>query len=467
MANTILVPLDGSELGEKALPWAMYLAQRQRLSLTLVRAIPWPEFPMSEFGGYISPETYDRLVQADHATADEYLARKQTELGKTGLTVSTVMRDGSAAEAIHDVADELGAYAVVMASHGHGGVKRLVLGSVAERLLEQATIPILLIRATEPAPAPSLGQVLVPLDGSTLAERAIEHALGIIGEDGVLVLQRVVEPIYDPVGGGDLTTFVLDEDATTRAEEEARAYLDRMAADLSSRGHRVVTRLHRGRPASQILESAGEANPDMIVMTTHGHTGPARWLMGSVADEVFRNATHPVFLVSVRAVVSRVMGAFTVRDLMTRDPETLSENEPVVTAVRKLLRRRVSGAPVLDADGNLVGVISEYDLLGWHDRAINELAKNDSDLDPSRYGRLIEAESIAAVVTRPATAIDQGADMTSALRLMLERKVRRLPVTDGGQLVGVISRADILRAMAQHWSTVREPNSEPGEVANG
>jgi CBS domain-containing protein len=189
--------------------------------------------------------------------------------------------------------------------------------------------------------------------------------------------------------------------------------------------------------------------------------------MGSVADEVFRNATHPVFLVSVRAVVSRVMGAFTVRDLMTRDPETLSENEPVVTAVRKLLRRRVSGAPVLDADGNLVGVISEYDLLGWHDRAINELAKNDSDLDPSRYGRLIEAESIAAVVTRPATAIDQGADMTSALRLMLERKVRRLPVTDGGQLVGVISRADILRAMAQHWSTVREPNSEPGEVANG
>jgi CBS domain-containing protein len=280
----------------------------------------------------------------------------------------------------------------------------------------------------------------------------------------VLTLQRVVEPIYDAVGGGDVTTFVIDEDATTRAEEEAKAYLERAAANLSSRGYHVVTRLHRGRPAAEILDSMGESNPDLIVMTTHGRTGPARWIMGSVADEVSRSANRPVFLVSVRAVVSQVTGGFTVRDLMTRDPETLNENESVISAARKMLRRRVSGAPVVDDAGSLVGVLSEYDLLAWHDGTLKELARNDADLDPSRYGRLIETETIASLLTRPAISVDQDADMVSALRLMLNRKLRRLPVTDGGQLVGIISRADIVRAMAQHWSTMHEANEQPFEV---
>jgi nucleotide-binding universal stress UspA family protein/predicted transcriptional regulator len=465
MTKTILVPLDGSELGEKALPWAIQLAQHLGISLTLVRAVPWLEFPVSQFGGYITAETYDQIVRTDHTVADEYLTGKQAELSNLCLSVNTVMRDGAAAEVIHDVADEIGAYAVVMASHGHGGVKRFVLGSVGERLFEQATIPILLVRATERTQAPSLHQVLVPLDGSTFAERAIDQALEVVGMDGLLVLLRVVEPIYDAVGGGDLTSFVLDEDATRRAEDEARNYLHRTAASLSARGHRVETRLHRGRPATQILESTGEINPDVIVMTTHGRSGPARWLMGSVADEVFRSTDLPVFMVSVRAVLSGVKGAFAVREFMTHNPEVMREDEPLVSAARKIVRRHISGAPVVDAGGKLIGMVSEYDLLGWHERALNKLAKNESDLDPTRYGALIETQSIAPIVTRPAASIDQDADMSSALRLMLERKIRRLPVTSGGRLVGIISRGDILRAMANHWSAFGSANGEPSEVA--
>jgi CBS domain-containing protein len=112
--------------------------------------------------------------------------------------------------------------------------------------------------------------------------------------------------------------------------------------------------------------------------------------MGSVADEVSRTADRPVLLVSVRAVVSQVTGGFTVADLMTRNPETMSEHETVISAARKMLRRRISGAPVVGTGGELVGVLSEYDLLAWHDRALTELARNDADLDPGRYGTLIE-----------------------------------------------------------------------------
>ncbi len=147
MAKTIVVPVDGSELGERAIPWASQLARQLGLSVTLVRVVPWPDIPASEFGGYISPETYDQVIAAEQETAREYLDRLQSQWSKDGLTVLTVIRHGKATEGIHDVADELGAYAIAMASHGRGGFQRLVLGSVAERLIQQATIPVLLVRA--------------------------------------------------------------------------------------------------------------------------------------------------------------------------------------------------------------------------------------------------------------------------------------------------------------------------------
>jgi nucleotide-binding universal stress UspA family protein/predicted transcriptional regulator len=402
---------------------------------------------------------YDEMIAADQEAAREYLGRVQSQSALEGLSVSTVIREGMSAEGIHDVADEVGAYAIVMASHGRGGVPRLVLGSVAERLLSQATIPVLLIRAAGPIRPASFYEILVPLDGSALAERAIDQAREILPEGGLLVLERIVEPVYEVIGE-ESAAMVLDENATAQAEVEARAYMDRLAASLTALGLRVVARVQRGRSASEVLRAVEQSNANAIVMTTHGHTGPARWLMGSVADEVFRNTDRPVLLVSVRTVAARVSGGYTVSELMTRDVECVAEDETVIAVLRKLLRRRVSGAPVINASGQLVGVITEHDLLAWHHRVLNELTKDEANLDPARYGERIEAESIASMVTRPAVSIDSGADLTAAIRMLLERNVRRLPVTDGGRLMGIISRADILKAMAEHWRlTSAEPST--------
>jgi nucleotide-binding universal stress UspA family protein/predicted transcriptional regulator len=420
-----------------------------------VRVVPWPEIPAGEFGGYITAEMYDEVLAAEQQAAREYLDQLQAKWSKDGLLVSTVIRDGLAAEGIHDVADELGAYAIAVASHGRGGIPRLVLGSVAERLLQQATIPVLLVREGEETRPPSLREVLVPLDGSVLAERAIDQAREILPEGGVLVLERVVEPIFY-VFGEETAALVVDEAATAQAESSAKAYLDEKAAALTSAGIRVTTRVHRGRPASEILSEIETSHIDMIVMTTHGHTGPTRWLMGSVADEIFRHTHRPVLLVSVRTVASRVTGAYTVRDLMTRDVEVVTESEAVSSVLRKLLRRRVSGAPVIDASGQLVGVVTEHDLLTWHNRMLDELSKDESSLDPAKYAERLEADTIASIVTRPAVAIDADAGLTAAIRMLLDRGLRRLPVTDDGRLVGIISRADILKGMAEHWSSTND-----------
>jgi len=86
--------------------------------------------------------------------------------------------------------------------------------------------------------------------------------------------------------------------------------------------------------------------------------GVTGWLLGSVADEVVRNGDRPVLLVSARALAARTTGQMSVGDVMTRNVMTLREDEALVVALRKLVRQRASGAPVLDAEGHLVGVLS-------------------------------------------------------------------------------------------------------------
>ena len=214
--------------------------------------------------------------------------------------------------------------------------------------------------------------------------------------------------------------------------------------------------VRRGRSGAELLEAIQKANADVVVMTTHGNTGPTRWLMGSVADEVFRHTDRPVMLVSARTLTSRVAGPFRVRDLMTRDVEYVGENEAVISVARKLLRRRISGAPVVSQEGELLGLITEHDLLNWHAKVVDELAKDESSLDPAVYAHRVGSETIHNLYNKPAISIDEGADLNAATRILIERRIRRLSVTSNGRLVGIISRADILKGMTQNWERLGE-----------
>jgi len=105
----------------------------------------------------------------------------------------------------------------------------------------------------------------------------------------------------------------------------------------------------------------------------------------------------------------------------------------------------------VDADGNLVGIISEYDLLGWQARLMDALAK-DPALEPAEYARRLETGRVQELMSGPATTIDEAAPLSAALHMFLERGFRRLPVTRDGRLVGVLARADLLKAMAEQWA---------------
>lgn len=138
-------------------------------------------------------------------------------------------------------------------------------------------------------------RILLPLDGSGLAEQSLPHAVAHAESFGAeLVLLRVLEPILPT---GTVAPLAATRRAENLTEALAREYLARIGADIQERGVSVSTVIVEGRPRTKILEFAEANQVDLIVMSKRGRSGPSRWLMGGVADRVVRGANVPVLLV--------------------------------------------------------------------------------------------------------------------------------------------------------------------------
>ena len=137
-------------------------------------------------------------------------------------------------------------------------------------------------------------RVVVPLDGSPLAESMLRFVVDIAGPlDLEVVLLRVIRVLPRPVTES-VSAAVLDN--AEYSSTDALEYLAPLAAELKRRGIRVRTQVRRGEPVEEIVDCAREVDADLIAMTTHGRSGLGRWLFGSVAEAVLREAEIPVFL---------------------------------------------------------------------------------------------------------------------------------------------------------------------------
>ncbi|NJR51418.1 MAG: CBS domain-containing protein [Leptolyngbyaceae cyanobacterium CSU_1_3] len=150
--------------------------------------------------------------------------------------------------------------------------------------------------------------------------------------------------------------------------------------------------------------------------------------------------------------------AKTVADVMTRDPVTARSETPLKEVIQTLAERRISGLPVVDDDGKLVGIISETDLM-WQESGVTPPAYImilDSVIyleNPTRYEKDLHkalGQTVGEVMNHdPVVTIALDKPLSEAAKLMHDRKVHRLPVLDrGGQVVGILTRGDIIRAMA-------------------
>ena len=291
----ILVPLDGSELAEGALPLAAELARRSGARVELVHVhVPISPEPIHVEGLPVIDE-HMRSLRRDHERA--YLEGMRARLGPD-VAASAVLLDGPVAASLAAHARARGAWLIVLTTHGRGGLERIWLGSAADELTRVSPVPVLLVRPEHSAAAPRFGRILVPLDGSQPSEAILEHAAGLARyADAELVLFEAVQPVGAAVWlpAGELS--VPAGDLLQRQQETARASLEKAARPLRAAGLRVRTRLEvAGSVAGAILAAAEAEHADLVALATHGRSGLARAALGSVADKVVRASRTPVLL---------------------------------------------------------------------------------------------------------------------------------------------------------------------------
>jgi nucleotide-binding universal stress UspA family protein len=279
----ILVPFDGTPQAESAMPYAAALAGT---GATVVFCTVYPE---SEGGTGATDLQIDARISA--------LSRDMQAAGKT---VEAVTYYGDPASKIVEAAANGGADLIVMASHGRGVMGRLLHGSVADRVAREATVPVMVVRAAQQQPGSVvISRLVLPLDGSPLAEQSIAVATVLARRLSTpLLLVRAVnmaELMPPAIGMGEAIPFQIYDETEDEMNKEATGYLDAKADELRREGLTVTTKVLSG-PAASAISDVTQVS-DVVVLCSHERTGLARWLMGSVAEELVRDDDCPVILV--------------------------------------------------------------------------------------------------------------------------------------------------------------------------
>ncbi|HZT07996.1 MAG TPA: universal stress protein [Chloroflexota bacterium] len=281
MAARVLVPLDGSDLAARAIPWARELATAIGADVELLEVVP------------VDSNSQEGLLAAGEET--EALRRGRALMLDGGRVECRVIH-GSPADSIVARAAASGAELIVMASHGRGGVIRAVLGSVTADVLRQSPAPVLVVRANLAAVARPPRRILVALDGTDLSESIIRRTLPLIqrlGATVVLCSVASLPPQAIPVQGAMIPVPA----GEVHTPAERADYVDRVASQMRDQSLVVEARVGVGDPAGVIASTAADAGVDVIAMATHGRSGLERWALGSVTEVVIRDAGVPVLAV--------------------------------------------------------------------------------------------------------------------------------------------------------------------------
>lgn len=301
MYNSILVPLDGSEFGEQALPIALAIAKASKGQVTLLNV--W-----NPMWGTVFPELGAPVLNTqvwEPVAAKEYLEDMRKRITeKTDMSVQiAAITGGPMADAILEHAEKIDADLIVMTTHGRTGVSRAWMGSVANSVLQHSRIPVLLWRPSElpsgepSVPCPLFKHVLIPLDGSPPSESVLSHAIPLGQLSGATVmLLRVVPSYTDTVFG---TRTLKDILATREGIDEADKYLHDIADWTRSKypGVKVdIKAIAHDKTAEAILRIAEDHKIDIIAMAPQA-SGLQRLMIGSTADKVLRGSHGAILMI--------------------------------------------------------------------------------------------------------------------------------------------------------------------------
>jgi nucleotide-binding universal stress UspA family protein len=294
MITKILVPVDGSAFAESAIPLALSFAAKSGAEVRL---------GMVSAPANLPPGVWAEAFLDNHSRYLDAATEEVVEQAGPGTTVSSVLLEGEVSGALCEEVTSSKVDLVVMSTHGHGGLTRMWLGSVADALLRESPVPVVLVRPTEneagePVAQESIAGIIVPLDGSRFAEHAIEPALlvGHLFGVPITLLRAVSYPVmissYLPDTAEQNQAFI------RQAEDEARDYLDLVRSRYAHESPPIELEvLVSPRPASGVLDFVSKSGADFVVMASHARRGIARAALGSIADKVIRGSKTPIMVV--------------------------------------------------------------------------------------------------------------------------------------------------------------------------
>jgi nucleotide-binding universal stress UspA family protein len=315
MVKRILVPLDGSALAARAIPVAARIARASAGSMLFLRVVS----TASEFGVYNEPSSLmQEAIEEDLNAANNYLSEVSQSQALAGVKIDTGIFTGSAALKIVDIARSQSIDLIVMCSHGEAGIKRWVMGGVAHKVVRHSSVPVLVLRDSGEKSAHLYEEqerplrVLVTLDGSSLAEMALEPGVQLATQLAAsgnchLTLLRVID-LPNRYGGWHSLSYI-DNKVLEQARETAEEYMQRVAERVRASMPDTTTvttaiRIETDVPAA-IIHAAEHGNGgeeeiggyDLVAMATHGRDTIPRWALGSVTEHVLDGTRLPLLVV--------------------------------------------------------------------------------------------------------------------------------------------------------------------------
>jgi nucleotide-binding universal stress UspA family protein len=302
--TVVLAPVDGSTRALRAVPWAAKLAGSGG-TVVLLRAVPpRPDYAETLFSLVGAGDTVEDIQDAWIQTAKADMDEAAALLSESGVTVEEMVGEGEPDEVIVAGAARRGVQMITMASHGRGAVGRAIFGSVADRVARTAPVPVLILRTPDENVDPSVvvSRIVVPLDGSEIAARALPVASEVAKqlEAPVHIVRAVDAATALPMAPGIFGAApAVDPEVADQiwqeAETEARSTVTTAVSRLRAEGVDASGAIVNGSPFFAISEATQPG--DLLILTSHGRGGVRRWLLGSVAEKLVREANAPVMLV--------------------------------------------------------------------------------------------------------------------------------------------------------------------------
>jgi nucleotide-binding universal stress UspA family protein len=294
MYKKIILPLDGSELAEVALPFAEESVGRTGAELILI-SVKEPNDSRSSrmFQSYL-----EKVAETSRVNAEKY----QKSPGGQPVNVRWEILNGNPAEEIITFADKEEESRIIMATRGNSGFTRWALGSVADKVSRVTDRPITIIRAEGPRPAVRgrgfFNKILAPLDGSKESETTLPHveelALSMVADVTLLQVLKLASQIISYGESRDMESMKVS----------MKEYMEKLTSDMQSKGinTKYIIIETRGDVAEEINKYTAQNYIDLVVMATHGLSGARRWVLGSVTNRVLNEGNTPIMLIRASSV---------------------------------------------------------------------------------------------------------------------------------------------------------------------